>query len=111
MDLDKEKDYIILHAIAANGYSSMPQDYNFLSRYSLKELYYQILKNSVSGLSISHLEKAAKVQAKMALPETCNFCALRSFKDTHGTQKTKVLLGENETYWKVLKSILRKEKL
>jgi len=111
MDLDKEKDYIILHAISINGYSSMPQDYSFLTRYSLKDLYYQILNNSVSGMNIAHLEKAAKIQAKMALPEDCNFCALRSFKDTHGPKKTKVLLGENETYWKVLKSILRKGRL
>lgn len=109
MDLDQEKDYIILLAIAINGYSAMPQDYSFLNRYALKNLYFEILINSTSRRDIRHLEKAAMSQARMFLPASCDFQALRTYKEVYGNKGARALLGENPTYWKVFQNVLRKK--
>ena len=46
--IEQEKEYIILLSIARYGYAAIPQDYNFLSRHAMLNIYYEILKSYTS---------------------------------------------------------------
>ena len=42
----------MLLSIARYGYAAIPQDYKFLSRHAMLNIYYEILKSYTSGMSI-----------------------------------------------------------
>ena len=104
----KEKDFVILKSIAKHGYSVMPQDFAFLTRYSLMNIYIEIIKNLTSDRPTIHLERACKAQAEaFALLPDRDLSGLRTYRQNHGDQKTKELLGA-PLYWKMLLTLLRK---
>lgn len=105
--MTQEKDYIMLLSIARYGYVAMPLDYAFLSRYSLIQVYFQILDGRAAGLNTKPFEDAVKVHAGNQLP-VVDLSALRAYRADHGNKKTKELLGNNGFYWKVLLSELKK---
>lgn len=45
--MNKEKEKIILLSMARYGYAAMPQDYNFLRRHSLLNIYLEIVDRSI----------------------------------------------------------------
>lgn len=104
-----EKEYIILRSISRHGYAAMPQDYDFLTRHSMLNIYLEIVKSSSAGLSIANWEKAVKQHAADLLstrslyPDT-----LRAYKLSHGTKDTKAFLDNNDCYWKTLLNELKK---
>lgn len=65
--IEQEKEYIILLSIARYGYAAIPQDYNFLSRHAMLNIYYEILKSYTSGMSVEHLDRAVRQHAALQL--------------------------------------------
>lgn len=107
--IEQEKDYIILLSISRYGYAAMPQNYNFLSRHTMLDIYYAILKSYTAGVDIKHLDIAVKQQAALQLKTDIDIDALREYKLSHGNKETKKLLDNNIFYWKVLLSELKKK--
>jgi len=107
--IKQEKEYIMLLSIARYGYIAMPLDYAFLSRYSLIQIYFQILDGRASGLNTKPFEDAVKVHVGNLL-SAVDLSELRAYKAAYGNKKTKELLGNNDFYWKVLLSELKKGK-
>lgn len=105
--IDKEKEYIILLSISRYGYEAMPQDYVFLSRYSMLNIYFEIVKSKTIGRDIKHLEQAAKHQAAIQLTDA-GVDTLREYKSAHGNKETKRLLNDSTYYWKSLLRELKK---
>ena len=55
----------MLLSIARYGYAAIPQDYKFLSRHAMLNIYYEILKSYTSGMSIEHLDKADRKSTRL----------------------------------------------
>ena len=109
--IEKEKDNIILQSIVKYGFEAIPQDYVFLNRYSMFNIYIEIVNSSTSGRSTKHLEGAVKKHAALQLSDDCKFTAFRAYRETHGAKETKDLLNNNSFYWKTLLNILKKNKI
>ena len=69
--LYEERDNFMLSCIVDYGFMAMPQDYVFLKKYSLLNIYFQIIANSTAGRTIQHLEEAAKSQASLQVNTDC----------------------------------------
>ncbi|MEG0580230.1 MAG: hypothetical protein RR490_09980 [Niameybacter sp.] len=104
--IEVEKEYIMLLSISKYGYDAMPQDYTFLSRYSMLNMYLEIVKSKTFSRDIKHIEQAVKQQAKIQLTDM-NVDALREYKSKNGNKETKRYLNNNEYYWKALLRELR----
>ena len=100
--IEQEKEYIILLSIARYGYAAIPQDYNFLSRHAMLNIYYEILKSYTSGMSVEHLDRAVRQHAALQLGGMNDIGALCAYR--------KGLLGNNTYYWKVLLNEIKKRK-
>lgn len=108
-ELDKEIDNIKLRAIMKHGYSAMPQHYLFLKRYSLLNIYYEIVNRRVNDCSIANLDRAIKDEASMQVDKTCGYEHLKKFFEMNGIEKTKALFDNNNFYWRNFLSIIRKK--
>lgn len=108
--IEQEKEYIILLSIAHYGYAAIPQDYKFLSRHAMLNIYYEILKSYTSGMSIEHLDKAVKRHAALQIGRMDDIDALCAYRKAKGNKETKRLLGDNIYYWKVLLNEIKKRK-
>jgi hypothetical protein len=105
--IEQEKDYIILKSIARFGYLAIPMNYDFLERYSLKNLYIDIVNGKTSMRPTIHLEIAAKSQAAISISSSiCNLSAFREYREKFGDRKTRELLGD-KIYWKEFLNLLR----
>lgn len=107
--IEQEKEYIILLSIARYGYAAIPQDYNFLSRHAMLNIYYEILKSYTSGMNVEHLDRAVKQHAALQLGGMNDIGALCAYRKAKGNKETKRLLGNNTYYWKVLLNEIKKE--
>ena len=107
--IEQEKEYIILLSIARYGYAAIPQDYNFLSRHAMLNIYYEILKSYTSGMSVEHLDRAVRQHAALQLGGMNDIGALCAYRKAKGNKETKRLLGNNTYYWKVLLNEIKKE--
>lgn len=108
--IDQEKEYIILLSIARYGYSAMPQNFKFLSRYSMQNLYFDLVNGVSKGINTKPWEDAVKEHASNLLPVESDVENLRKYKLSHGNKETKKLLDGNTLYWKVLLSELKKQR-
>lgn len=108
--IEQEKEYIILLSIARYGYAAIPQDYNFLSRHAMLNIYYEILKSYTSGMSVEHLDRAVRQHAALQLGGMNDIGALCAYRKAKGNKETKRLLGNNTYYWKVLLNEIKKKK-
>ena len=108
--IEQEKEYIILLSIARYGYAAIPQDYNFLSRHAMLNIYYEILNSYTSGRSIKHLDKAVKQHAALQIGREDDIGALCEYRKSKGNKETKRLLGNNTYYWKVLLNEIKKRR-
>lgn len=107
--IEQEKEYIILLSIARYGYAAIPQDYNFLSRHAMLNIYYEILKSYTSGMSVEHLDRAVRQHAALQLGGMNDIGALCAYRKAKGNKETKRLLGNNTYYWKVLLNEIKKK--
>lgn len=108
--IEKEKEYIILRSIVKYGSPATPQDYAFLTRNSMLDLYFQILNSVSKGINTKPFEDALKAHAANLMFEV-DLDILRKYKSNNGNKKTKELLDSNDYYWKVLLSELKKRKI
>lgn len=107
-NLKIECENIMLETIYRWGYSSCPQDFYFLQKYSLKSLYFDIINNRCRGIPSDHLEKALKEQASLQR-SPCNFIQLQSIlMNKNGKEAVRKLLDTPLNY-NTLISILEKE--
>lgn len=105
--LSKEIDYIILLSISRNGFPAMPQDYLFLRRYGLLNLYYEILHRRTNDMNYDSIEKSVKQEALRFLHPVTLF-SLRAYRKQHGISPTKALFSNNVCCYRTLLSELRK---
>ncbi len=91
--IEQEKEYIILLSIARYGYAAIPQDYNFLSRHAMLNIYYEILKSYTSGMSVEHLDRAVRQHAALQLGGMNDIGALCAYRKAKGKQ------GDQEASW------------
>lgn len=106
-----EKEYIILRSISRYGYAAIPQNYDFLTKYSMLNIYLEIVKSSTAGLNIANWEKALKQHAAdLVSTRSLSFGALRTYKSSHGAKDTKILLDNNDCYWKTLLNELKRNR-
>lgn len=106
--IEQEKDYIILSSIAMNGFKAMPQDYAFLKRYSLLNIYYEIVLSATAGMPTALLEGVIKDRANSHIDEGCRYGAITEYKESNGVKETKAFLGNNPLYWRTLLKKLKK---
>lgn len=106
--IDREKDNIILKSISIYGSEAVPQNYKFLSRYGLKNLYYDILNCYTGDEDAEPFEAAMKTLARKKLPECCSVPFLSDYKKKHGNIMTKELLDGSPLYWKVFTNLLKR---
>jgi hypothetical protein len=99
-----------VEGIARYGYAAIPQDYNFLSRHAMLNIYYEILKSYTSGMSVEHLDRAVRQHAALQLGGMNDIGALCAYRKAKGNKETKRLLGNNTYYWKVLLNEIKKRK-
>lgn len=105
-ELKIECENILLESIHRYGFSVCPQNYYILKKYSLLNIYYNILDNNMSGIPVTHLNEALKTQALAQKKKDCNFCELQRFLIENGEIKTKEILYNNSTYYKILINVL-----
>lgn len=64
MDMRDEVEQIILRSILKDGLDAVPQDYLFITKYDLKQIYFSKIEFSMHGIEIdiksSTLEKLSK---------------------------------------------------
>lgn len=86
--MNKEKEKLILLSITRYGYLAMPQDYKFLRRHSLLNIYLEIVNRSMSGGDIRLLEKTAKMMRRcMRHPSRVTSLAWKNIGYPPGTSK------------------------
>lgn len=85
--LYEERDNFMLSCIVDYGFMAMPQDYVFLKKYSLLNIYFQIIANSTAGRTIQHLEEAAKSQASLQVNTDCKFDVLHQYYVENGRKQ------------------------
>lgn len=99
--MNKEKEKLILLSITRYGYLAMPQDYSFLRRHSLLNIYLEIVDRSMKGGDIRLLEKTAKNDASLhAASIQSDFSCLKEYKLSAGNKLTKLFLDGNNYYWR-----------
>lgn len=107
-EIDLERDNIILLTIASRGFDAMPQDYAFLKRYALLNIYYELVDSKLKGLSTKELESALKSRAKAHIDQKCNFAGIKAHRDATGDKSTKAFLLNNPLYWKTFLQKVKK---
>lgn len=82
--------------MARYGYAAMPQDYNFLRRHSLLNIYLEIVDRSIKGGDIRLLEKSVKSDASLhAASIQSDFACLKEYKLSAGNKQAKLFLDDN----------------
>jgi hypothetical protein len=110
--MNKEKEKLILLSITKYGYLAMPQDYKFLRRHSLLNIYLEIVNRSMSGGDTRLLEKTAKSDASLhAASIQSDFSCLEEYKLSVGNKQAKLFLDGNNYYWRTFLSELKKKNL
>lgn len=105
--IEKEIDYIILYCIAHRGFDAMPQNHAFLARYSLLNIYIDILTLTTNDKRAEHFEEAAKAQAAILLDSGYSINALREYLEKNGRKATKALFAGNSMYWSSFLKVLK----
>lgn len=110
--MEQEKEKIILLSITRYGYLAMPQDYNFLRRHSLLNIYFEIIDRSTAGGDIRLLEKSVKNDATIqAAAIESDYSFLKEYKTVCGNKEVKQYLDNNNLYWKTFLSELKKKQV
>ena len=109
--IEQEKEYIILLSIARYGYAAIPQDYNFLSRHAMLNIYYEILKSYTSGMSVEHLDRAVRQHAALQLGGMNDIGALCAYRKAKGNKESASERDKKKKAMNTIRQIERMEKL
>lgn len=72
MSMKDEVEQIILRSILKDGLDAVPQDYEFIMKYNLKQIYFSKIEFSMHGIEID-IKSSALDKLKKAIIEDASF--------------------------------------
>lgn len=72
MDMRDEVEQIILRSILKDGLDAVPQDYLFITKYDLKQIYFSKIEFSMHGIEID-IKSSTLEKLKKAIIEDASF--------------------------------------
>ena len=105
--MEQEIEQLILRAILMYGYRAIPLDYSFLMKFKLKEAFFIGVKNSIEGVHSDNYNNILRIIISPYLVNT-DFSELSSLYHTSGKKSIMSHIYNNELYYKLFKSQIKK---
>lgn len=109
MDMRDEVEQIILRSILKDGLDAVPQDYLFITKYDLKQIYFSKIEFSMHGIEID-IKSSTLEKLKKADFEDASFPLLHDEYKKSGKSGVMQKLHNNETYYKTFLKCIRNGK-
>lgn len=109
MDMRDEVEQIILRTMVKEGMDAAPQDYEFLMKYNLKQIYFYSIDSSMNGAGID-LKSPILEKLKKAIIEDTTFPLLHDEYKKNGKAGVMKKLLNNEAYYKTFLKCIRNGK-
>lgn len=109
MSMKDEVEQIILRSILKDGLDAVPQDYEFIMKYNLKQIYFSKIEFSMHGIGID-IKSSALEKLKKAIIEDASFPLLHDEYKKNGKAGVMQKLHNNETYYKTFLKCIRNGK-
>lgn len=97
MNIEEEKDQIILRTIMKHGIKSAPQNYSFLKKYNLMTYYFMSVERNLKGINIEPLNNIISQNISNFIVKT-SFPSIRKMYKKKGADYIRLLLG-NDFYY------------
>lgn len=109
MSMKDEVEQIILRSILKDGLDAVPQDYEFIMKYNLKQIYFSKIEFSMHGIEID-IKSSALEKLKNAIIEDASFPLLHDEYKKNGKAGVMKKLLNNEAYYKTFLKCIRNGK-
>lgn len=106
MEINEEIDQVILYTILRVGVEALPMDYEFLTRYNLKNIYFQAIDIRLSGLSLIEINRRLHNHVNKLILQT-SFPILHDIYNHKGKRGIFNMLSNNNLYYTTIKLIFK----